>query len=225
MIIKAHVKTVLLLSVFLNGTVEAALVDGVTLQFDASTTSGLDQPTSGSWWGSEISNSVTLYTPLVAHDGIVLGTTQLATGSHFGAPDGTENLTITEAWQISGATGMHHSTSPITIISASGNNATLDFSGLSIAWNGIEDISLGGDIANFPDELGIATIICGIDCGIGDTFALDYAAHEIPEIGGQYHTIHLEGTIVQTVPIPPALWLFASGLMLMVRTVKRRQDI
>ena len=196
MTINTRIQTVLFITACFSGTVNGALVDGVSLQFVPATTGGTTQPVSGSWWGADVT-SATVYTPLVPHDGLVLGSAQPATGSHSGPPDGSENPTITEPWISFGSTGMHHSVSPITVINASGNTATLDFSGFSIAWNGIPNISLGGDPANFPNELGIAAVVCGIDCGIGDTFVLNYAAHEVPEIGGQLHTLHLEGTIVQ----------------------------
>lgn len=202
-------------------TAEAALVDGVALQFEPAASGGLTQPTSGSWWGLEFS-SATVYTPLASFEGIILGSSQLATGSHSGLPNGTENPTITEPWVSSGSTGMHHSVAPITVLSSSGNTAALDFSGFGITWNGIPNISLSGDPANFPTELGRATVTCGIDCSIGDTFVLDYAAHERPELGGQLHTIHLEGVIVQSVPIPAAFWLFGSGVVLFAGMVRRK---
>jgi len=90
MTLRTDVETVLLLSVFLNGAVEAALVDGVTLQFDASTPSGFVQPSSCSCWGSN-----TLY-PLILNR-TVLGSTQAALESYVGGSDGNENSTITEA--------------------------------------------------------------------------------------------------------------------------------
>ena len=211
---------IVFLSIGLGGIAEGALVNGVTLQFAPAPSGGTTQPTSGSWWGLEFS-SATLYTPLTSFEGIILGSAQPATGSHSGAPNGTENPSITEPWVSSGSTGMHHSTTPITVISSSGNTAILDFSGFGMTWNGIPNISLGGDPANFPNELGTATVICGLDCSVGDTYVLDYAAHEAPEVGGQLHTIHLEGTIVQTVPVPAAFWLFVSGVTLLMGMVRR----
>jgi hypothetical protein len=207
-----------------SGSANAALLSSSTLIFNPASSGGFTQPTSGSWWGLGFPNA-TVYTPLIAHDGIILGSAQPASGSHSGIPDGTENLTITEAWTSSGSTGMHHSTTPISVISSSGNTATLDFTGFGMTWNGIADISIKGDPANFPDELGIATVVCGVDCGIGDTFILDYAAHELPEIGGQFHTIHLEGIIVQTVPVPAAVWLFGSGLIGLMGVARHRKAV
>lgn len=52
---------------------------------------------------------------------------------------------------------------------------------VGIIWNDFPNISLGGDTDHFPNKLGLVSIICGIDYSIGDTFILDYTAHEIPE--------------------------------------------
>lgn len=220
MIMKTKLHISLLFSIALSGIAEAALVDGVILQFDPAASGGTTQPTSGAWWGLEFS-SATVYTPLASFEGIILGSAQPATGSHSGIPNGTENPTITEPWVSSGSTGMHHSTTPISVINSSGNTATLDFSGFGITWNAIPDISLSGYPANYPSELGIATVTCGVDCSIGDSYVLNYAAHEVPEVGGQLHTIHLEGVIVSSVPIPAAFWLFGSGVILFVGIVRR----
>lgn len=216
--VKSHLKAALLFICF-SQIAEGALLDGVTLEFSPAPDSGSTQPTSGSWWGLDFFTT-TLFTPLTSFDGIILGQAQPASGSHFGLPDGTENLSISEPILSSGATGMFQSTSPITVISSFGNTATLDFSGFGMTWNGIPNISLSGDPTNFPDEMGIATVTCSIDCSIGDSYILDYTAHEVPEIGGQLHTIHLEGSIVQTVPLPATFWLFCSGGLLLVSVIR-----
>ena len=71
-------------------------------------------------------------TGLVVNVGLAINTTQLASGSHSGAPDGTEALGIDAAWNFFGNTGLHQTTSPATLLSTSGNTATLSFLGWSV---------------------------------------------------------------------------------------------
>lgn len=63
---------------------------------------------------------------------------------------------------------------------------------------------------------GVAQIICGVDCGDGDTYALYYTATvsdtDLNGYAGQKYKLTLSGT-VSTVPVPAAIWLFVSGLI------------
>jgi len=54
----------------------------------------------------------------------------------------------------------------VVIITASGNTAKIDFSGLSWSCNGSDNMLMFE-----PDlgDTGIASIFCAINCGIGDT--------------------------------------------------------
>ena len=166
-------------------------------------------------------------TVISMNDGIILGTAQAASGSHSGAPDGTESPGIDNPWSFFGNTGMHQSTSPVNILSASGNTMTLDFTGWNVTWNGISSIPMGGDTANFPTDTGIATVTCAVDCAVGDTYVLDYAAHvplgDASGFGGVAYAIHLEGTI-SAVPVPAAVWLFGSGLLGLAGVARRRKS-
>ena len=202
----------------------AALVDGLVLDFfPATPVDGTTEPTSGSWFSQQISIDTTLYIPISSHDGIILGSAQPGGGSHSLLPDGTENLSISEPWLRSGNTGLHYSISPISVLSASGNTATLDMSGIAFGWSGIENI-LMNDPVNFPGDTGIATVTCAVDCSIGDTYELDYSGHiplDSPSgFGGVLHGLHLEGTIT-AVPIPTALWLFGSGLLGLIGVARK----
>ena len=72
------------------------------------------------------------FTPINAFNGVVIGTTQPASGAHGGPPNGSESPDIDMPWFFFNATGMHQTTSPIDILTDDGaGNVTLDFSG----WN------------------------------------------------------------------------------------------
>ena len=166
-------------------------------------------------------------TPISQFNGIILDTIQAASGSHTGVIDGTENPNIDNPWEFFGNTGMHQTTSPVTVLTDDGaGNMTLDFSGWNVTWNGIASIPMGGDTANFASDTGIATLTCAVDCGDGDTYVLDYAAHvplnDPSNFGGVAYALHLEGTI-SAVPVPAAVWLFGSGLLGLVGVARRKK--
>ncbi len=155
---------------------------------------------------------------LTGFNGLIVGSMQEATDSHSGIVDGSESPNIDQAWSIFGHTGMHETKSPTSVLSASGNNATLDFSGWSVDWNNNE-VNEGTGAWLPGTSNGIANVSCAVDCGIGDTYVLIYSASSC---GGEpncfYPTpyyLELHGTITSVVPIPPAALLFASGLALL----------
>ena len=142
---------------------------------------------------------------ITGFNGINIGVIQDASGEHLGTiPTGTEIPDIDDPWQFAGNTGMHQTTSPITVINAT----TLDFSGWNVAWGSSSSIPMGGDVVNFPSELGEATITCSTPaCADGDTYVLDHAAHVpdgVPGFTGAAYTLHLEGTITDTNVAPVA---------------------
>ena len=141
----------------------------------------------GSWRAFPDSN---LYLGIESFNGLIVGASQSASGSHGGAPDGSESPAIDKAWQAFGNTGMLETTSPANIISASGNLATLDFMGIAIDWNGIDAITIYEPLAG---DTGQASVICAVDCSVGDTYMLDYIGHTAfsPNAGVPF-LIHLE---------------------------------
>jgi len=114
---------------------------------------------------------------------------------------------------------MLETTLPTNILSVSGNTATLDFMGIAVDWNGDDAISIYEPLAG---DTGVASIICAVDCGLGDTYILDYSGHTAfsPKSGVPF-LIHLEGTIT-AVPIPATMWLFCSGLIGLISLAKRK---
>ena len=175
----------------------------------------------GSWFAMDNSSDGTHQpsekTPIGSLNGIVLGTAQAASGSHAGAPDGTESPNIDNPWFFTSNTGMHQSTSPITA-TAAGDTATLDMSGWNVTWNGIASIPLV--------SLGATTVACapGSSCSDGSSYTLDGAFH----VNGAgfttvFYAVHMEGT-VSAIPVPAAVWLFGSGLLGLAGVARRRKN-
>jgi len=198
----------------------ATLVDGSVLSFSAASTS-TTQPAvgAGSWWAFPDSN---LYLGIESFDGLIVGTAQSASGSHNGAPDGSESPGIDKPWQAFGNTGMLETTLPASIVSASGNTTTLNFMGIAVDWAGIDAIPIYEPLVG---DTGLASVVCAVDCGVGDTYILDYSGNTEFTQGGKGTVpflIHLEGTITSVVPIPAAIWLFSAGLISLIGVARRK---
>ncbi|GMR21363.1 MAG: hypothetical protein BMS9Abin36_1963 [Gammaproteobacteria bacterium] len=178
----------------------------------------------GSWFAMDRSGNgkvgVDEKVALSASEGIRLGQTQDASGSHTGLPDGSELPGIDNPWNYFGNTGMHKTVSPIVISGGDDGTgdgiASLDFSGWTVTWNFIPAISMGSGANTMADNPeGIAVLNCSVDCSVGDTFILDYSA-TVPNdgttsFGNVAYALHLEGQI-SAVPVPAAVWLLGSGL-------------
>lgn len=162
---------------------------------------------------------------ITGFNGLVLGTTQTATGSHSGTPNGSESPNIDNAWAFFGNTGMHLSTSNTNVLTASGNTATVDFSGWAVSWNGIAVVPMGSGAWN-GNANGVAMITCGVDCGNGDTYTLDYSA-TVPagdpsNFGNTKYLLHLTGTVA-AVPEASTYGMMLAGLGLVGFAVRRRK--
>lgn len=127
---------------------------------------------------------------------------------------------IDNAWKFISYDGWHYTETALTVISSDFNTAEIDMSGWRVFWGA------PGEEGSINLGLGtLATVECGIDCSIGDTFVLDYTAC-IPS--GTFHpcpdyALHLEGVISSpsAVPVPAAVWLFGSGLICLFGFSKR----
>ena len=100
----------------------------------------------------DVSGTVEEYekTPVSANEGIIIGATQPAFGSHWGCPDGSETPSIDRPWCFFANTGMFQTTGvPVTLSQDNGAIKFLDFAGFGVTWNGIPNIPLGGDPGNF----------------------------------------------------------------------------
>ena len=175
----------------------------------------------GSNFGMEVAPGFIVPTAITGFNGIVIGTAQAATGSHSGAPDGTESPNIDNPWLFFSNTGMHGTQSAVNILSDDGaGNVTLDFSGWYVTWNEIPIIDMGSGASN-----GIATMTCASACETGDTYTLSYAATVPPGdpsgFGNVSYTLSLNGSISE-IPVPAAVWLFGSGLLGLVGVARRK---
>ena len=164
-----------------TNTVTAALDSTATLTYTPAPgfISGPTPPATGSWFSMTISAGFFSFTPVESFSGIVIGTSQLATGSHGGLPGGIntgEHPDVGVPWDFFGQTGIHQTTSAVTILSDNGAGAvTLDLSGWDVTWNGLASIPM--DAAAWGTNAdSVADVVCAVDCADGDTFTLDYTA-------------------------------------------------
>ena len=131
--------------------------------------------------------------------GVAVNKSQSASGSHSGEPDGSESPGIDKAWAFFGNTGLHYTSSPAALLNASGNTATIDMSGWTVTWNGIDAIPMGSGAWEGNPE-GVAVITCGNDCSDGDSFTMNYSA-TVPAgdpsgFGNVAYNLYMTGTIV-----------------------------
>ena len=203
---------------------------GVACTYDANNSPTNGPVTGGSYYAMDIAGNGTLSPyerySITANEGVLINTTQLAYGSHTGVPNGTESPSIDMPFYYYQSTGMHLTTSPVTILSDDGaGQVTLDFSGWSIIWfDDTTVMDLGGHNSISPGT-GIATLLCGTDCSLGDTFTLDYQTRiASTPFNGILYGVHLEG-VIGIVPIPAAAWLFVSGLIGLAGVARRRKII
>jgi len=186
----------------------AILSSNAALNFNPGTTTltyhGTSVINGGSYFGMDTDgNSLIMANERIAIqqlNGIFLGLAQPASGSHSGMPDGTESPDIDVPWSFFANTGLHSASTPTTVLSASGNTATVDFSGWVVEWNGITNgIPMGSGAWEAGFTNGVAQVTCAVDCSQGDTYILNYSS-SVPigdpsGFGGVQYTLHLEGTV------------------------------
>lgn len=161
--------------------------------------------------------------------GLIIGAIQAASGTHQGAPNGSENASVDAPWAFFGNTGMHFTTVAPSAIG--GNTANgIDMSGWRVTWNAIPIINMGAGAWN-PlncDALNITT--CSFANGAGqftytdvdgngnisdgDTYRLIYAA-TVPEgdpsgFGRVRYLLNLEGA-VSVIPAPTSTGVLQNG--------------
>jgi len=139
-------------------------------------------------------------TGLTHNNGLFINATQSASGTHAGAPNGTESPGIDAPWNFFGNTGLHQTTSAVAILTDDGSgNVTLDLSGWTVSWNGIDIIPMDAGAWEPGFTNSVAQVVCAADCANGDTYALDYSA-TVPNgdpsgFGNVTYHLHLVGTI------------------------------
>lgn len=180
----------------------------------------------GSNFTMEVSPGFHLPTSITGLPGSGINTvapSSLSSGSHGGAPDGSESPTIDNPWSFFTNTGMHGSTGQLTMTPDGANGATMDMSGWYVHWNNVQiDMSSGAWGSN---PSGVADITCSsVNCDSG-TYTLTYTA-TVPDdgstnFGNVHYGLNLVGTI-SSVPVPAAAWLFGSGLLGLVGVARRK---
>lgn len=207
----------------------SALTTGDLLAFNAGTNCGATCD-GGSYLFYEISPGFVVHDQLVPgpDGGIFIDVVQTALGNHAGAPDGSETPTISTAKNmILGDMGMLSSSAPVTIATDMGSTKILDLSGLDFLWNGLV-LDFAGDPLTYSGESSLATLVCSTAaCTGGDSFSLDWAGHFVADdpsgFGGVYWGLHMEGTVVNAVPVPAAVWLFVSGILGLFGAARRKK--
>lgn len=221
--IKSLQKLVFIFFVSIASNANAALVDGSILTFSAydGASGSIPANGNGSWFG--VQPAVYGVTGISSFDGLIVGTTQVASGSHSGVPNGSESASIDNPHDWYGNTGMLGSVSDTNIVSSVGNTATLDFTGIRWSWGGTDNI-----VIYDPEmgDTGLASVVCSLDCSNGDTYILDYVGYieagSASGLGGEEVRIHLEGTI-SAVPLPASAWLLSSGLLGLFGLARRKK--
>jgi hypothetical protein len=192
----------------------------------------------GSCFGTQGPPATFAYISIAGHNGIIIGSTQPASGSHSGLP-GTvagENPGIDNPWSFYGNTGMHQTTSPITQLTSTATGGTLNFSGWNITWNGTASIPMGSGgtcqltgnpAANGSNCNGSASFQW--DGTYGHQYQLWYNATIVTNDSNLYgfdgtkYRLHLVGTVQAAVPLPAAVWLLGSGLIVGLVGLGRRE--
>ena len=157
-------------------------------------------PNHGSCFGMQLDATTVSYTAIRGFNGIVIGSTQTASGVHGGLPDGSESPGIDQPWLFYGGTGMHFATIPFTEIVP---NSVLDFGGWHVTWNNILSIDMG-KLAHNGYTDGQAQITCiPANCPYGATYTLGYTA-TVPSTSPSFprvkYSLRLEGHVIEAPP-------------------------
>ena len=213
-----------------TGAASASSLDTLSVLGIDQGTGGFVEPTpgTGSWFAMEaLGPGGWVYTGIgeAPGGGINLDGAAQFSRAEGVAPELTEVAGVDNSWVFFGSTGLHGHTGVNISDNATVGTADLDFTGWYVSWNNVASISMGGDPGNFPADTGVATVTCTVDCAVGDTYSLDYAAH-VPlasaDFPGVAYQLHLEGT-VSAVPVPAAVWLFGSGLVGLASIARRKK--
>lgn len=191
---------------------------------------------SGSYYGVDLNDDGAIYDvekTLLSEGttGLVIGAVTSPGATHGGPPTASDTNEITAPDYFFGNTGSWYSTIPITGDTTTG----LNMSGWNWPWNGIPSIPMGSGAWQPTNcaALGCTgyTFLEGIgrlqwDGVYGHGYTLDFAS-TVPlgdpsGFGGVRFYTHLEGT-VEAVPVPPAVWLFGSGLVGLLGIVRRKK--
>lgn len=137
-----------------------------------------------------------------------------ATWTYYGAPGSNETV----------GTG-------ISILSASGDVATVNMSGWKVDWNGVQDIPMGTNatwLAGYSNGVGQIKCATGSGCAVGSKYTLKYAATvpagDASGFGNVQYYLQLHGTVGMAAAVPEAstYGMMLAGLGLVGFAVRRR---
>lgn len=208
--------------------ISCASAHAATLTIDLGNATGGQICTTGSCFGAS-NDLINSYVNISGYDGLIVDgqTTQAASGSHIGAPDGSESPGIDNPWEWFGSTGMFLTTKPVTKLGGSGNSVMLDMSGISLIYadSSIPRVEEEFGLANTP-----ATLTCLFSCADGESYTIQYQMalpgecyYDRSCFGAvyRYYDLTLRGHIIgndlSNVPVPGAIWLMLSGLIGLAR--------
>ena len=161
-----------------------------------------------------------------------------AINTQYAYLDNGASLTLTGAaqsgmttWVYYGAPGSNETIGTgLSILSASGDTATIDMSGWKVDWNTTQDIpmSTGAWSAGFTNGVGNLTCDAGSGCAAGSAYTLKYTA-TVPTgdpsgFGTVKYYAEIHGT-VGAVPEASTYGMMLAGLGLVGFAVRRRKQV
>lgn len=234
---KSILAALLLTGAVLHHTAHAAtLPTGASLSITSGTLGTNGYVNGGSYFGMDMNGNaaISLFekTPITGVGSIPIGNIVIATGSHTGAINGSENPAF-DIWGFFGNTGMDFiSGTPVT----DNGDGSLNLSGWRVTWNGIAAINMGTNAWQPTNCAGLGCSGWTFTNGTarfqwngvyGGVYTLDYTA-TVPigdpsGFGNVPYYLHLTGN-VQAVPVPATVWLFGSGLLGLLGLARRRKS-
>jgi len=166
--------------------------------------------------------------PLIGEQGITVGPAQgdTGSGSHGGAPTAGDVGAVTQPWYFIFNMGYDYFSTTTGSGSFGGDTTNgVDMTSWTMNWNGASNISMGGCFLVAGGCTQGTTVFADTGIGAfiwsgvyGDSYTITYSAH-MPIADPQSLGIQIDWTLTgivtqaSVVPIPTALWLFASGLL------------
>jgi len=213
------------------GNAQAVLTGTNTLSIQADAVTG--QTTSGNDF---VSSDGPLVDSFFIADGYGGSKTKDILGTQYAFLYNGTDLTLTGATQSNMATFRFYGApgsletlgTGISILSASGDTASLNMSGLKWLWNGVGPVPIGTGAwsSGYTNGVGNLTCAAGSGCAVGSAYTLQYTA-TIPAgdasgIGGTKFYYELHGT-VGAVPEATTYGMMLAGLGLIGVAVRRRR--
>lgn len=125
-------------------------------------------------------------------------------------------------------------TSGVSILSVSGDTASINMSGWKVDWNGINNIPMGTTAwgTGFSNGVGNLTCAAGSGCAVGSAYTLKYTATvpvgDASGFGGVKYYLELHGNVggvTAAVPEASTYGMMLAGLGLVGFAVRRRKQV